>query len=183
MARIGICFKAIALSLAVRPWFYTIFRGLISPFKYHGLHDAFAIHAYTRFQAAMGESAFRRARFIFHKRFENGLYLHRALAGVDGITIPAIPNGSLPCFNQFPLLVNDPQKRNVIINALLKRGIEATTLYPQPIHRVYDLGYDLKNDPFPNATHLSRRLILIPTHPSVEKRHLKRAVDTVISFL
>jgi len=183
MARMGIAFKAIAISLAVRPWFYTIFRSLIAPFKYHGIHHSFAIHAYTRFQAGMGASAFKRARFIFERRFQNGLYLHRALAGVAGITIPATPDGSIPAFNQFPLLIDDPQKRDRVCHALVKSGIEATTLYPQPIHREYDLGYDLRNDPFPNATYLSQRLILIPTHPFVTERHLKRAADTILMSL
>jgi len=181
--RIGIAFKAIALSLAVRPWFYTIFRGLIAPFKYHGIHDSFAIHAYTRFQAGMGASAFKKAGFIFERRAQNGLYLLHALSDVQGITIPAIPDGAIPAFNQFPFLVDDPRKRNVIINALLKRGIEATILYPEPIHRIYDLGYDLRKDPFPHATYLSRRLILIPTHPFVTESHLKRAVDSILISL
>jgi perosamine synthetase len=180
MARIGIVLKAIALSLAVRPWFYTIFLGLLSRFKYQGLHHAFANHAYTRFQAGMGDSAFRKAQFIFEKRFENGLYLHRALSGINGISIPAIPAGSIPVFNQFPLLIEDPSKRDSILDALIRGGIEATILYPQPIHAVYDLGYNRKKDSFPNATHLARRLILIPTHPYVKKRHLQKAVDTII---
>jgi dTDP-4-amino-4,6-dideoxygalactose transaminase len=183
MARLGIAFKAIALSLAVRPWFYTIFRGLIAPFKYQGLHHTFSIHAYTGFQAGMGASAFKRARFIFERRFQNGLYLLRALSEVQGITIPAIADGSIPAFNQFPLLIDDPQKRDRILHALVKRGIEATILYPQPIHGVYDLGYERNKDPFPKATYLSQRLILIPTHPYVTERHLKRAVDTILISL
>jgi len=183
MAKTGIAVKAIALSLAVRPWFYTLFRGFIAQFKYQGLHHDFAIHAYTRFQAGMGDSAFKRARFIFEKRFQNGLYLHRTFSGIDGVTIPALPDGSIPVFNQFPLLIDDHSKRDVIFNALEQCGIEATRLYPQPIHAVYDLGYDRKKDPFPNATYLSRRLILIPTHPYVKKRHLKRAVDTILRYL
>jgi perosamine synthetase len=183
MAKISIVLKAIALSLAVRPWFYTVFRGIISQFKYQGLHDDFSIHAYTRFQAGMGDAAFQKAPFIFDKRLENGLYLHRALAEVDGIIIPAIPDGSLPAFNQFPLLVDNPSKRDVILHALIKEGIESTILYPQSIHEVYDLGYNRKNDPFPNATYLSKRIILIPTHPFVKRRHLKRVVDTILRNL
>jgi perosamine synthetase len=183
MAKLGIVLKAIALSLAVRPWFYTMFRNFIAQFKYQGLHYDFSIHAYTRFQAGMGASAFKKARFIFERRFENGLYLHRALSGINGVTIPAIPDGSLPVFNQFPLLVDDPSKRDVIFRALLLSGIEATILYPQPIHEIYDLGYNHKNDPFPNATYLSRRIILIPIHPFVQKRHLRKAVDTILMYL
>jgi perosamine synthetase len=183
MAMMSIILKAIALSLAVRPWFYTVFQGIISQFKYQGLHDDFAIYAYTRFQAGMGRSAFKRARFIFERRFKNGLYLHRALSGINGVTVPAIPDGSLPVFNQFPLLVDDPSRRDVIFRALLHSGIEATILYPQPIHEIYDLGYNHKNDPFPNATYLSRRIILIPTHPFVKRRHLRKVIDTILRYL
>jgi perosamine synthetase len=179
-SKIGIIVKAVALSLAVRPWFYTMFRSFIAQFKYQGLHDDFAMYAYTRFQAGMGNSALQKSRFIFEKRFENGLYLHRALAGVDGITIPAIADGSIPVFNQFPLLVDNQTRRDIIFKALVERGIEATTLYPEPIHRIYNLGYDSTKDPFPNATYLARRIILIPTHPFVKKRHLQKAVDTII---
>jgi perosamine synthetase len=182
-SKIGIIFKAIALSLAVRPWFYTMFRGFIAQFKYQGLHHDFAIHAYTRFQAGMGASAFQKARFIFEKRFENGLHLHRALTGVDGLTIPAIPDGSIPVFNQFPLLVDNPSKRDIILYALIRGGIEATFLYPYPIHETYDLGYDRAKDSFPHATYLSKRLILIPTHPYVKKKHLNRAVDIIHRYL
>ncbi|MCJ7546621.1 MAG: DegT/DnrJ/EryC1/StrS family aminotransferase [Deltaproteobacteria bacterium] len=181
--RIGIAFKAIALSLAVRPWFYTIFRGLIAPFKYHGIHDSFAIHAYTRFQAGMGSSAFQKAAIIFERRAQNGLYLLRALSEVKGITIPTIPDGAIPAFNQFPLLVEGPSLRDRIVRALVNGGIEATTLYPEPIHRVYDLGYDLSNDPFPHATYLSTRLILIPTQPYVTEKYLKKAVDIMTRHL
>ena len=183
MTKINIVFKAIALSFAVRPWFYTLFRGVIAQFKYQELHHDFAIHAYTRFQAGMGNAAFKRAPFIFERRLQNGLYLHRALSGEDGITIPAIPDGFLPAFNQFPLLIEDPSKRDIIRDALIKGGVESTILYPYPIHEVYNLGYDRKRDPFPNATYFSRRLILIPIHPYVQKRHLKKAVDTIMRYL
>lgn len=179
LAKIGIIVKAIALSLAVRPRFYTLFRGIIGKFKYQGLHYDFTMHAYTSFQAGMGASAFRKARFIFERRFENGLHLHRALSRVDGITIPALPDGSIPVFNQFPFLIDDPARRDFILKALIKRGIEATILYPQPIHMIYKLDYDRRKDPFPNATYLSKRLILIPTHPFVDKGHINRAVDTI----
>ena len=178
-SKISIIFKAIALSVAVRPWFYTMFQHFISHFKYQGLHHDFIMHAYTRFQAGMGESTSKKFQFIFEKRFENGLYLHRELAGVDGITIPAIPDGSIPVFNQFPLLIEDSSKRDIVLDALIKGGIESTLLYPQPIHEVYDLGYDLGNDPFPNATYLSKRLVLIPTHPFVRRKHLDRAVEII----
>jgi perosamine synthetase len=182
--QLGIIGKAIVLSLAVRPWFYTIFRSLIAPFKYQGLHQTFALSAYTRFQAGMGDAALRsKGEWISDRRFQHGLYLHRALSRVRGINLPVIPDGAIPVFNQFPLLVKDPVLRNRIVNRLIKGGIEATTLYPEPIHTIYDLGYDREPDPFPNATYLARRLILIPTHPYVTETHLKKAVEIIQKYL
>lgn len=181
--RTGIILKSIALAFAVRPWFYTIFRRVISPFKYKGLHYDFDIYAYTRFQAGMGNSAFKKAWLIFERRRRNGFYLHSALSGIGGIVIPSIPAGFMPAFNQFPLLIEDQNKRDVILKALIRGGIEATILYPEPIHEIYDLGYESDPDPFPKATYLSRRLILIPTHPYVTERHLKKAADIIKKYL
>lgn len=180
--KVEIIIKAFALSLAVRPWFYTPFRRLISRFRYQGLHTSFDLYAYTRFQAGMGLSALRKADLIFNKRFENGLFLYRSLSGTRGLIVPRIPDGSLPAFNQFPFLVEEVSKRERIVAALIEGGIEATTLYPQPIHRVYDLGYQRDKDSFPKASYLSERLILIPTHPYMTRKYLEKGVEIVLRF-
>jgi len=56
---------------------------------------------------------------------------------------------------------------------------DSTKLYPDPIHRVYNLGYDLDKDPFPNATYFSRQLILIPTHPMMNIEKLSIIVNII----
>jgi len=44
---------------------------------------------------------------------------------------------------------------------------------------VYDLGYDLGKDPFPNATYFSRHLLLIPTHPMMNVEKLSLIVNII----
>ncbi|MBL7074878.1 DegT/DnrJ/EryC1/StrS family aminotransferase [candidate division KSB1 bacterium] len=177
LSKLGIAAKVIGLALAVRPWFYTLFKPVISGFKYTALHPDFAAHQYTGLQAALGLAIFQRAEQIFKVRTSNGLFLYRHLAGRKGLVLPKILPRSKPAFNQFPIIIEDEQKRDLILNEIVASGVEATVLYPYPIHEVYDLGYDLTEDPFPNATYLSRHLLLIPTHPIMRRDDLEKVVQ------
>ncbi len=175
--RLNIFLRTVALSFAVRPWFYGLFRPLVSRYRYKGLHQDFRSLRYTPFQAALGAILMERGEEIFRRRYQNGMHLYAHLSGVKGIRLPAIPEDSRPAFNQFPLVVEDPEKRDTLYEALTGAGIEATTLYPEPIHRAYNLFKG--EDPFPNATYLARRILLIPVHPYVEGRDIERAARVV----
>jgi dTDP-4-amino-4,6-dideoxygalactose transaminase len=61
---------------------------------------------------------------------------------------------------------------------LFRRGIDTARMYGRPIHRIYDLGYPESPDPFPGATGLSERLLVLPTHPGVTERNLGIVVET-----
>jgi len=176
--RLILFLKTVGLSLAVRPWFYTLFQPFISKFKYMTLHQDFDSFQYTDFQRALGISLFRKANNIFHRRMENGLYLVKALKDMMGIRLPVLPDNWQIVFNQFPILVEDEWKREKALHEIYKTGVEATTLYDKPIHLIYE-GNNFDVDPFPNATYLSRRLILIPTHPLIEIKNLKKVVDAI----
>jgi dTDP-4-amino-4,6-dideoxygalactose transaminase len=88
-------------------------------------------------------------------------------------------------FNQFPVLVENSDCRSEIIrNVLSKTGVEMTTLYPEPLHRIYEMGYSTDPDPFPNATRMARHLLLIPTHPLIKRAtltHVVRIIRSVVS--
>lgn len=176
--RLILFLKTVGLSLAVRPWFYTLFQPFISKFKYMTLHQDFDSFQYTDFQRALGISLFRKANNIFHRRMENGLYLVKALKDMMGIRLPVLSDNWQIVFNQFPILVEDEWKREKALHEIYKTGVEATTLYDKPIHLIYE-GNNFDVDPFPNATYLSRRLILIPTHPLIGIKNLKKVVDAI----
>ncbi len=179
-SRVKTSVKLIALSLAVRPLFYTLFYNLISKLKYTTLHTDFESFAYTNFQAGVGRSLFGHAGSILGKRFDHGKFLFDQLSGVKGIGLPALIPRATTVFNQFPVLFNDEGVKEKVFGRIISTGIESTKLYPDPIHRVYCLGYDVdRNDPFPNATYFSRRLLLIPTHPMLNVAGLSRIVNII----
>lgn len=182
-SRLKIAAKLIALSLAVRPLFYTIFYDLIAKLKYTTLHTDFDSFAYTKFQAGVGCALFERASKMLNKRHDHGMFLFDMLAQTKGIRLPELISHTVPVFNQFPVLFEDENMKELCFEKINNTGIESTKLYPDPIHRVYDFGYDPDRDPFPNATYFSRRLLLIPTHPIMNIERLSIMVNIIKNCL
>ncbi len=179
VSQLKIAARLIALALAVRPLFYTVFNDLISKFKYTALHTDFDSFSYTKFQAGIGCALFGHASKIFNKRYDHGMFLFDMLKGLKGISLPELLSHAVPVFNQFPILFDDENVKENCFKKINDTGIESTKLYPDPIHRVYDLGYDLNNDPFPNATYFSRQLLLIPTHPIIDIEKLSIIINII----
>jgi len=171
--------KLFGLYLAFKPAMYTFFKSVISRFKYERLHHDFSVYLYNGFQGAFGMSLLTRMDDMFERRRKNGIHLYQALQGTNAIKLPSWPEDSEPVFNQFPILVEDPRLRNTLNAKLNSTGIESTILYPYPVHMAYNIGYDVSGDLFPNAEYLSKRLLLIPVHPLVEREALDRAVDII----
>jgi len=184
ISRLLIPAKTVGLALAFRPLGYTLLYPIVVRFKYTELHTDFEPLAYTEFQARMGGSLFMRAGEVFRTREENGTFLYNSLSGIEGLKLPRIPPNSKVAFNQFPILLEDEAVRDSLHLRIRKElGLETTLLYPEPIHRIYDLGYDTNRDPFPNSTYLARRLLLIPTHPLVRREMLERVVELIKGHL
>lgn len=174
-AKVKIFLKALGLSYAVRPWFYTIFRHVVSGFKYTSLHDDFDSGRYTTFQGSLGCSLLERSETIFLDREMKGKLLHNGLKHIAGIRLPTMPNDWRIVCNQFPFLVEDAEKRMKVLAAIIKTGVEATTLYDKPIHKIY---VDLHNN-YPNAEYMADRLILIPVHHYVTTKSLYKLLDVI----
>ena len=183
VSKLKIAIKLIALALAVRPFFYTIFNDLISKLKYTTLHADFDSFTYTKFQAGVGCALFEHASKILNKRHDHGMFLFDMLAQTKGIRLPELIPQTVPVFNQFPVLFDNENVKEVCFEKINGTGIESTKLYPDPIHRVYDLGYEPGKDPFPNATYFSRRLLLIPTHPMMNIEKLSLIVNIIKNCL
>lgn len=82
-------------------------------------------------------------------------------------------------FNQFPVLFDNKNIKEIFLKRINDTGIESVLPYQDPIHRMYDLGYALYKDPFPNATYFSRRLLLIPTHPMMNIEKLSKIISII----
>lgn len=169
---------ATALGIVVRPIGYTLLHPLAARFKYTALHADFRIDAYTDFQARLGCALLKKLDAFTAVRESNARFFRQALEPL--VSLPRILPGSSPAHNQFPILLPDERMRTSLHRAICHTGLEATLLYPDPIHRLYpDIWDGIGPDPYPNATAISRRLLLLPAHPLVPRRTLERAVEIV----
>jgi perosamine synthetase len=175
---------ASALALAVKPGGYTLLHSLVSKFKYTELHTDFETWSYTGFQAGLGRALLKKAVSIFDKRKCNGRTLIRQLDSVKGVQLPDLLEGSNPVYNQFPILLPDEDTRARAHRAIVETGLESTLLYPDPIHRIYGEFREASGvDSYPEATDISKRLLLFPVHPLVPEPRLECATDALKSAL
>jgi dTDP-4-amino-4,6-dideoxygalactose transaminase len=171
--RAHLVMKAFGLSLIWRPALYALLWPIANGYRYGGLHEKISLASYTEFQAGIGCALMARRRVIFGKRRGNGDFLHERLSVIPWVTVPSPGEGSSPAFNQFPVLI-EQARRSGILGRLRGAGIEATTLYPRPIHRIYGLAESGGNDPFPCATEMAGKILLLPVHPGVRRKDLEK---------
>jgi len=174
--------KFFGLSLAVRPLIYTLLAKILTKFKYTTLHTHFDSFQYTTMQAALGTNIWKRITKLTQRRIQNGVELHQIFSGRSGYRIANIPADSQVAFNQFPVIVDNLNKRELIINHLLEQGIETTTLYDHPLHHIFPDLNPSAGDPFPNATYLAEHLLLIPPHAQIRSKHIeivRKVIDSV----
>lgn len=175
---------SIALSLVVHPFWYRLLLPLASQFKYTSLHTDFHTWGYTHYQARLGRQLIKRLVHFTQKREQNAHYLTQALTDLNGVTLPHVLPNTRPAYNQFPIVLSNETTREKVHQAILKTGLEATLLYPAPIHRLYNDIWDGQGaDPFPHATRVATRILLLPVHPLVPQKALERAVDAIAQTL
>ena len=171
--------KFVALSLAVRPFFYTILNAFISKFKYTTLHTHFDSFNFTKMQAALGINLWKRIAYLDNKRMENGRMLMKIFQGRPGFKVPEIPEKANVAFNQFPVVVDDLDLRATIIERLKQTGLETTTLYDHPLHHIFTKLNPSEDNPYPHATYLAEHLLLLPPHAQINSKIIAKVKEVI----
>lgn len=175
---------SVALSVVVHPLGYSLLLPLASKFKYTSLHTDFHTWGYTDYQARLGLRLIQKLEHFTQQRAQRAAFLTQGLSDMDGVRLPNVLPNSRPAYNQFPILLPDEKNRQRVHEAILQTGLEATLLYPDPIHRLYaDIWNQQGTDPFPHATAISKRILLLPVHPLVPNRALERAITAIAQTL
>ncbi|WP_406615580.1 DegT/DnrJ/EryC1/StrS family aminotransferase [Candidatus Caldatribacterium sp.] len=133
----------------------------------------------TDIAAAIGRVQLRRLDEQNAKRRENALFYSERLAGLRGIEIPEVPQGTLPVFHQYTVRVLE--RRDALLAFLRERGIGCEVYYPLPLHRqafLESYGYGS----FPVAERLSREVLSIPVHPGLSRSDLEEVVSLIREF-
>ncbi len=87
------------------------------------------------------------------------------LSGIDGITLPTVPNDYLSSWAQYTVRFEDERLRQEVRNALTDCGIASAIYYPKPMHQqsaffgVPQFGNNY------NAEMLTHQVLSLPMHP------------------
>ena len=103
-----------------------------------------------------------------------------ALADVPGITLPPVPDDSMPVWHLYVVRVAEPER---LAEELARRGIATGRHYPVPVHltRAYThLGY--RAGAFPVAEGLARECLSLPIYPGITEGQLDLVVEAVTDF-
>lgn len=75
---------------------------------------------------------------------------------------------------RYPLLLPNQQARDTLLKKLTQAGCGASPLYQTILPNIAGVSAQLKNTPsLPNADNFAQRLITLPTHQNVNKKHIK----------
>lgn len=127
-------------------------------------------------QAAVGMKQIERIEALNGARVKNGRYLDEHLANVPGLTVPTYPQGAEPIYMSF---VVHHDKRDALMKALLRRGVDTTTGYMNDCSD-HPLFPEFRR-PCPNAARVKREQVHIPVHPNLDQKDLNHMVESVRS--
>ncbi|MFC1804530.1 DegT/DnrJ/EryC1/StrS family aminotransferase [Candidatus Omnitrophota bacterium] len=115
------------------------------------------------------------------KRRRNAGYYDRSLKDL-AIRTPSVPQYNLHIYHQYVLRL--PGSSSGLIRHLQKKGIDARSYYPKPLHLqecFKYLGY--KRGDFPESEKASASTLAIPVYPDLTKGELGYIAKTIKEFL
>jgi dTDP-4-amino-4,6-dideoxygalactose transaminase len=110
-------------------------------------------------------------------RREHAAFYGEALAGVPGITTPAVDPVNEHIFHQYTIRSD---RRDRLVAWLKERGIGCAVYYPRPLHLqpcFASLGY--KEGAFPEAERASREVLSIPVYPELSAAQRETVVRAI----
>jgi UDP-4-amino-4,6-dideoxy-N-acetyl-beta-L-altrosamine transaminase len=133
----------------------------------------------TDVQAALGRSQLRHLdTFIARRRAIAARYFD-ALGDLDGVLLPAVPEGVEPGWHLFVARVTDPARRRPFFDRLRELGMGVQVHYiPVHWHPYYrDLGF--RRGLCPVAEDYAARAISLPIYPLMTDGDIDRVIGTV----
>ena len=125
---------------------------------------------------ALGTSQLARLDAFVARRAEVKKAYDEALGDLEGVDIPAVPEGAAPAWHLYPLRV-PAERRRAIFEAMREQGIGVQVNYiPAYWHPVFeDLGY--QRGMCPVAEDYYRREISLPMFPGLTDQDVERVIE------
>lgn len=168
--------KGLAMGAALSPSVYGLAETMPGVTVGRTVYEPqFSTAAMGKARAALAARVLERLDALNRRRGQMAEFLDRYLAQSKAIALPKPRSGAVPAWLRRPLLVLDPTQRTDLVVALQAAGIGATTMYPQPVHRIPGLeaDLDLRGAPFDGAKRLAASLVVLPLVDGMKRENLE----------
>jgi dTDP-4-amino-4,6-dideoxygalactose transaminase len=109
-------------------------------------------------------------------------YYDEALAGIDGLTTPALLSGNESIYNQYTLRVGGG-RRDEMAAWLRERGVGSSVYYPVPLHLQECFAYlGCREGEFPESERAAREVLSIPVFPELTEAQREYVAATIRAF-
>ncbi|HET6762273.1 MAG TPA: DegT/DnrJ/EryC1/StrS family aminotransferase, partial [Longimicrobiaceae bacterium] len=116
------------------------------------------------------------------RRREHAAFYDEALAGVDAVVTPVVPEGSETIYNQYTLRIRDGQ-RDALAAHLREKGVGSSIYYPVPLHLQECFAYlGYKEGQFPESERAAKEVISIPVFPELTTSEREYVAATIRAF-
>jgi dTDP-4-amino-4,6-dideoxygalactose transaminase len=115
-------------------------------------------------------------------RREHARFYDEALAGLEGVATPSVPEGSESIYNQYTLRVHGG-RRDELAAFLRERGVGSNVYYPVPLHLqecFQYLGY--RQGQFPESERAAAEVLSIPVFPELTEAQREHVAASIRAF-
>ncbi|HEY2042829.1 MAG TPA: DegT/DnrJ/EryC1/StrS family aminotransferase [Jatrophihabitans sp.] len=141
----------------------------------------------TDLQAALAIPQLDRLADSTARRRMNADRLISGLSGIEGLLLPAVPEGREHVWHQFTVRVTDSAKigRDELAAALTQRGVGSGIYYPRLVHdyACYRDNPQVIDEPTPAAARVVTEVVSLPVHPALSDPDLDQIIAAVRSVL
>lgn len=168
--------------IVLRPWLYWIPARL--PFLKLGTtryEIDYPVEHYSPNLGVMAALLFKRIDTVTQKRAEAARHYYELLGDVPFLDLPRPLPGAQPVYLRFPVRVDTPARRNLLLAALQAAGLGVTASYPGSTLDVPEVQPHLDQS-FSRGTagqSLAATILTLPTHPYVHRLHIEQ-ICTII---
>ncbi|HLL46761.1 MAG TPA: DegT/DnrJ/EryC1/StrS family aminotransferase [Longimicrobiaceae bacterium] len=115
-------------------------------------------------------------------RREHARFYDEALAGLDGVSTPALLPGNESIYNQYTLRVHGG-RREQLAAWLRERGVGSSVYYPVPLHLQECFAYlGYRQGRFPESERAAAEVLSIPVFPELTEEQREHVAASIRAF-
>jgi len=136
----------------------------------------------SQIQKSAGAVLFPGLGKINQVRSRNAEAICRGISGDNRYQVPGYRTDSFPIYLRLPVLVENRQVRDRLVNLLQREGIKSSSMYPSTIRKIEGIEKYLASpeDNFQGAEAVVERLLTLPTHHYVKDSDIESMIGCLM---